>query len=63
MEGSRAIHIACAMGKNEILTSLYKHGAEMDVKNYNGISPIHLAAINNHPFCITYLVEKGVDID
>ena len=29
IEGSRAIHIACAMGKNEVLTSLYKHGADI----------------------------------
>ena len=27
------------------------------------MTPIHLAAINNHPFCITFLVQKGCNID
>ena len=63
MEGCTAIHIACSMGKNDILKILYKFGADVKIANKNGITGIHIASLNNHVFCLTFLVEKGADID
>ena len=41
---SKAIHIACLQGHNDVIMALYKNGADFNVKNADGLSPIHKAA-------------------
>jgi ankyrin repeat protein len=43
-EGSTSLHLACQSDKADIVNSLLAKGANMDVFNHDGISPVHVAA-------------------
>ena len=42
---------------------LHKFGANLNIQNKIGLSPMHVAAQNDKPFPLTYLQAHGVDVD
>ena len=61
--GYSAIHFACFHGDPYVLRLLVQYNAKVDVKNKTGLSPMHLAAKADLSFPLTFLKERGVDVD
>ncbi|KAJ6658530.1 hypothetical protein lerEdw1_019917 [Lerista edwardsae] len=64
--GWRPIHLV--MGREsegralECLQYLIRKGAEVNVKNQNGVTPLHKAASEGREDCIRVLIEAGADV-
>ena len=56
-----ALHFAAARGSDEIVHILLQHGANPNVKDFNGNSPLHLSACTHHIRVITLLLRFGAD--
>eukprot|EP00742_Colponemidia_sp_Colp-10_P004945 GILJ01005283.1.p1 GENE.GILJ01005283.1~~GILJ01005283.1.p1 ORF type:complete len:363 (-),score=31.17 GILJ01005283.1:111-1199(-) len=57
------IHIAARSGNLDLLTFAISRGAELDVCNKNGETPLHLAVDNGHERFAVHLVELGASMD
>ncbi|XP_062838600.1 ankyrin repeat domain-containing protein 53 [Anolis carolinensis] len=47
----------------ECLTFLLSKGADVNVRNWNGMSPLHRAASEGHDKCIQALIRTGADVN
>ncbi|XP_065665898.1 ankyrin repeat domain-containing protein 54 isoform X2 [Hydra vulgaris] len=56
-----ALHFASARGSDEIVHLLLQHGANPNLKDFNGNSPLHLSACTHHIRVITLLLRYGAD--
>ncbi len=58
----RALHVAAARGRADIVRSLLKAGAEVNVVDADGKSALHYAASHDHDDVLRVLVTKGADV-
>jgi len=57
-----ALHAAAARGRADIVQSLLKAGAQVDVLDVEGKSALHHAAGHDHDDVLRVLVSKGADV-
>ena len=55
------LHYACALQREEIFDFLVKQGANLDIEDLNGQTPLMKAASVGHLKMVQTLVERGVD--
>ena len=61
--GYRLVHVAASTNKIEILKLLLENEANMDTQHeWNGITPLHLAIINNHVPIVQVLISAGANV-
>lgn len=60
--GDTALSCASESGKLDCVQALIKAGADIDHKNSNGASSIHLAARHNRLDCVKCLVKSGAKV-
>ncbi|XP_061771024.1 B-cell lymphoma 3 protein homolog isoform X2 [Nerophis ophidion] len=64
--GQTALHLCCEYNHRDclsVLLSLPASSACLEIKNYEGLSPLHLAVIRNLPDLSTMLLGAGADIN
>ena len=61
--GRRATHFAAHKGELQVLQLLSSKGADLDIEDTDGISPLQYAAIGNHEICVKFLAEKACWLD
>jgi ankyrin len=63
------LHFACSRGKLDVAQLLLDHGAQVNVKNHKGETPLHLASRGDHDsldegVCVVeLLLERGTDVN
>ncbi|XP_052137230.1 disease resistance protein RGA5-like isoform X2 [Oryza glaberrima] len=58
-----AIHYAAAYCKPRVLTELLKlDSADVNLKNYSGYTPLHMACMRQEPDIILSLIQKGASV-
>ncbi|CAG5122612.1 unnamed protein product, partial [Candidula unifasciata] len=60
-QGWYEIHQACKYGRVQHLEHLLFYGAEMDVRNSCGNTPLHVCALSNQEACARVLLFRGAD--
>ncbi len=63
MQGEGAVHVAAGLGQLDILKALAAKGADLNLTDYRGDSPIFWAARQGHEDIIQYLVSQGAQIN
>ena len=58
-----ALHIAAEKGSLPIIKLLIVKGADVNVSDPNGVTPILLAAKNQRKDCVLFLYNNGADLD
>ncbi|XP_070548474.1 B-cell lymphoma 3 protein-like isoform X2 [Ptychodera flava] len=64
--GQTSVHLACQRSNMECLhsvTTCSRHPVDLDAKNYEGLTPLHLAVSTGNADVIRFLLSKGADID
>lgn len=61
-EGQAPLHIAAGNGSVDIMQSLIKRGAQIDIINSSKQTPLHWAAWNNQAQAVALLISQGADI-
>lgn len=59
--GATALHIAARNGNLEITTTLLENGADVNIVDNEGWSPLMRASISNNPKIVEVLLEKGAN--
>lgn len=57
-----ALGISSYKGNLKILEMLYTAGADINLANKQGISPLYLAIKSNNMQCIKYLIERKAKV-
>lgn len=57
------LHLAVEEGNLNTIKFLIEKGADINVKDNQGKTPLHLAAERESPYIIKYLVKKGANIN
>lgn len=52
------LHVAAAAGYQDIVEALIANGADVNLVNFDGQTPLHLACEKNHESIALCLVEK-----
>lgn len=52
---------AASVGNTKRLQSYLLAGADLSQKDVSGRTPLHFAALHNHPETVEFLLEHGVD--
>ena len=52
--GNTALHYACRGGRNQIIYILIRSGASLAIPNQSGHTPLFMAVIVNHAFCMSF---------
>jgi len=58
-----ALHRACSTGSAEVCDELLALGAQVEVADEDGWTPLHFAARFNHSLIISLLVNKGANVN
>jgi ankyrin len=58
-----AAHVAAQLGNVKALEVVLQAGADVQARNAQGQSPLHLACISGHPAVIKLLLDKGAKTD
>ncbi|XP_044214152.1 B-cell lymphoma 3 protein homolog isoform X2 [Thunnus albacares] len=64
--GQTALHLCCEYGQRDCLTVLLSLPASstcLEIRNYEGLSPLHLAVLRGHKDLSMMLLEAGADIN
>lgn len=56
-----ALHYACANNCNGIIPLLLTHGADVNEKDSQGVTPLIYAAVNTNPSLLTLFLSNGAD--
>jgi len=56
-----ALGVAAAFGKTDVATALIEGGADLDARNKDGSTPLHIASFLCYPEIVQALVDKGAD--
>ncbi len=57
------MHVVAASGSEELADFLINLGADPNVVDCDGDSPLHWACTNDYPKVVRKLLEKGADIE
>ena len=57
------LHVACAMGHNDLVTGLMQWGGRADVRDVSGYTPLHYALKQQHLDTAGLLIELGAGIN
>ena len=60
--GTTALHQACIRGNLECVQLLVERGADLNLKDWQGFSPLKLASLNGHFDVAEYLLSRGTSI-
>eukprot|EP00794_Sanderia_malayensis_P018196 gene18196-20012_t len=63
MNGRMPIHFAADYGQLEVLKFLVDQGADINLKDDHGITPLLAAIFEEHASCVKYLLSKGARKD
>lgn len=58
LQGWREVHQACRNGAVSHLEHLVFYGADMNVRNASGNTPLHVCAVNNQESCARLLLFR-----
>ena len=58
-----AIAVAAHCGNDDVVFSLLRHGARIDVPDASSMMPLHLAASRGHYRVVRYLIDGHADVD
>ncbi|KAJ9457858.1 hypothetical protein DIPPA_32860 [Diplonema papillatum] len=58
-----ALHVATVCNNAYVASFLISNGADVDVQDADGKTPLHHAALRQHKTLLTYLISKGADIN
>ncbi|KAJ0000018.1 hypothetical protein NQD34_011860 [Periophthalmus magnuspinnatus] len=64
--GQTALHLCCEYNQGEclsLLLSLHPAATCLEIRNYEGLSPLHLAVLHGHMDLATMLLHAGADIN
>ncbi|XP_019638632.1 PREDICTED: B-cell lymphoma 3 protein homolog isoform X1 [Branchiostoma belcheri] len=64
--GQTAVHLACQRASMTCLHTLItctKHQLDLDIRNYEGLTPLHIAVNTGNKDVVAFLVESGADIE
>ena len=61
--GRSCLHISCAIGDEHIAYVLLARGADPNIRDQHGRSPLFLATRHGHVQCIRLLIAFGADLD
>ncbi|EDO43094.1 predicted protein [Nematostella vectensis] len=59
--GRRPIHVASDYGHLNVIQKLVESGADVNVKDTNGIEPLFDTICEGHVSCAKFLLEKGAN--
>ena len=59
---ARALHLAAQDGRADVVRTLLEHGAEIDAREYRGLTALHLAAYRGHADIVAVLLSHGADV-
>ena len=62
-EGFYPLHFASFHGNVKLIKLLVKNGADIWVKNKQGINMLHVAAQGDQAYSLTYFIKKGIKKD
>ncbi|XP_047477382.1 transient receptor potential cation channel subfamily A member 1-like [Penaeus chinensis] len=65
---STPVHLACSQGANEIVKLMFTLQPDEKLKalstlDAQGMTPLHCAAMFDHPELVAYLIEEGAEVD
>ncbi len=60
--GDGALHVACALNYDDIVTKLLSLGASLTEQNNQGLTPVMTACSHGHYQSLEALASKGIDI-
>ncbi|XP_003385617.1 PREDICTED: myotrophin-like [Amphimedon queenslandica] len=61
--GRSPIHFAADYGQEEVIDYLVKQGANVNLPDAHGITPLLCAIWEGHPDCVKFLISKGAKKD
>lgn len=61
--GNRAVHIAAQNCHQQLLEELVNAGADLDVRNAKGQTPLHMAVEYDFYFVAKFMIDHGADKD
>jgi len=61
LQGWQEVHQTCRNGMVQHLEHLLFYGADMNVRNASGNTPLHVCAVNNQDSCARMLLFRGCD--
>ena len=56
-----ALGVAAAFGQTDVAIALIEGGADLDARNKDGATPLHIASFLCYPEIVQALVDKGAD--
>lgn len=59
--GATMLSLACALGYNRLAAGLLARGADPDLADYGGFTPLMIGAMNGHVHTVKRLILKGAD--
>lgn len=59
--GQTMLHLACALGLTRFVAGLLARGANPEPRDNGGFTPMHFAALHNHPQIVKRLMLSGAD--
>ncbi|KAL3865979.1 hypothetical protein ACJMK2_043321 [Sinanodonta woodiana] len=57
------LHVACQLGQARVVDALLETNLQIDLKNKNGVTPLHFALMYKNVEIAKRLIEKGCDIN
>jgi len=61
--GDSSLHLACSKGLAQMVSKLLENGANINLQNNNGLTPLMLAVKNHRQLCYERLIEYSDKID
>lgn len=64
--GQTAIHLCCEYDQRDCLSVVLSHSSSpkcLEIRNYEGLSPLHLAVLRGHRHLARMLLDAGADIN